>query len=145
MRPYLGILRDSFREAVASRVLWILFVVATLFLAAIAPFGIRDVRPTRLTRNALANWNSLATKLADQAAATPAPPANAAPDGKAPDGNTPAGNASAGKDASSAGEAGQVRLAPRPVRTPRPRRHPRFPPRRTQPGPRRRSDGSGGS
>lgn len=71
MRPYLGILRDSFREAVASRVLWILFVVATLFLAAIAPFGIRDVKPTRLVRNSVVKWNELALKLADQA---PKPP-----------------------------------------------------------------------
>jgi len=74
MRPYLGILRDSFREALASRVLWILFVVATLFLAAIAPFGIRDVKPTRLVRNSVVKWNELALKLADQAPApTPAP------------------------------------------------------------------------
>lgn len=79
MRPYLGILRDSFREAVASRMLWILFAIATLFLAAIAPFGIRDVKPTRLARNAVVKWNELALKLADQAPpASPAenPPAN---------------------------------------------------------------------
>ena len=69
MRPYLGILRDSFREAVASRVLWILFAVATLFLAAIAPFGIRDVQPTRLARNSVVKWNDLALKLAAQAPA----------------------------------------------------------------------------
>jgi hypothetical protein len=86
MRPYLGILRDSFREAVASRVLWILFAVATLFLAAIAPFGIRDVKPTRLARNSVVKWNELALKLAAQA--PPASP-SADPAGKPSEGAAP--------------------------------------------------------
>jgi hypothetical protein len=42
MRPYLGILRDSFHEAFASRVLWILLALTTLFLVAIAPIGISE-------------------------------------------------------------------------------------------------------
>jgi ABC-type transport system involved in multi-copper enzyme maturation permease subunit len=95
MRPYLGILRDSFREAVASRVLWILFAVATLFLAAIAPFGIRDVQPTRLARNSVVKWNDLALKLAAQAPAADSaekPPEGAsppaAPEGAAPERGT---------------------------------------------------------
>jgi hypothetical protein len=40
VRPYLAIIKDSFREALASRVLWILLVLSTLVLAAVAPFGI---------------------------------------------------------------------------------------------------------
>lgn len=39
MRPYLAIIRDSFREALASRVLWMLIVLITLILLAIAPLG----------------------------------------------------------------------------------------------------------
>ena len=34
MRPYLAILRDSFHEGLASRVLWILIILSTLLLAA---------------------------------------------------------------------------------------------------------------
>jgi hypothetical protein len=39
MKPYFAVLIDSFNEAIASRVLWILFVAWTLILAGIAPFG----------------------------------------------------------------------------------------------------------
>lgn len=42
MRAYLAVLKDSFREALASRVLWILIVVTTLVLAILAPLGIRE-------------------------------------------------------------------------------------------------------
>src|ERR1700704_4525524 len=39
MRSYLAVLKDSFREALASRVLWILMIVITLILIAAAPLG----------------------------------------------------------------------------------------------------------
>ncbi len=39
MRPYLTILRDSFHEALASRVLWMLLIVITILLVFIAPLG----------------------------------------------------------------------------------------------------------
>jgi ABC-type transport system involved in multi-copper enzyme maturation permease subunit len=42
MRPYWTILRDSFHEAMVSRVLWVLLVFITLFLAALAPIGVTD-------------------------------------------------------------------------------------------------------
>ena len=37
MRPYLAIIKDSFREVLASRVLWILLALITLTLLVIAP------------------------------------------------------------------------------------------------------------
>jgi ABC-type transport system involved in multi-copper enzyme maturation permease subunit len=40
MRPYLAVIRDSFHEALSSRVLWILLAVITIFLAALLPLGI---------------------------------------------------------------------------------------------------------
>ncbi|MGD9720481.1 MAG: ABC transporter permease subunit [Pirellulales bacterium] len=39
MMPYLAIIRDSFHEALVSRVLWILLVITTLVLLAIVPLG----------------------------------------------------------------------------------------------------------
>jgi ABC-type transport system involved in multi-copper enzyme maturation permease subunit len=42
MTPYVSILKDSFREAFASRVLWILLVVVTLLLAILAGFGMQE-------------------------------------------------------------------------------------------------------
>src|SRR5262245_20183587 len=41
MRPYLAIIKDSFREALASRVLWVLLSLIGLKLALLAPAGIR--------------------------------------------------------------------------------------------------------
>ena len=37
MIPYFAIIKDSFREAIASRVLWLIFIALTIILAAIAP------------------------------------------------------------------------------------------------------------
>ncbi len=46
MKPYLAIIADSFREALASRILWILLVLITLFLAALSPLGFRAEQTT---------------------------------------------------------------------------------------------------
>ena len=40
LRPYLAILKDSYREALASRVLWILLVLITMLLLALIPIQI---------------------------------------------------------------------------------------------------------
>jgi len=39
MRAYLAVIRDSFQEALATRVLWILLILITLFLLLLAPLG----------------------------------------------------------------------------------------------------------
>src|SRR6478735_992445 len=39
MRPYIAIIKDSFREALASRVLWVFTGVIVLLLLALAPLG----------------------------------------------------------------------------------------------------------
>ncbi|MFO0943175.1 MAG: ABC transporter permease [Pirellulales bacterium] len=49
MKPYIGILIDSFWEAVSSKVLWALLVASTLVLAALAPFGITVERSFKLS------------------------------------------------------------------------------------------------
>jgi hypothetical protein len=72
--PYLGILKDSFREALSSRVLWVLLLISTLFLLVIAPFGINDRRATTLPRWAVTNWPELNRRLATGAEES-APPA----------------------------------------------------------------------
>ena len=55
MKPYLAIIADSFREALASRVLWILLILITLVLVALLPLGYRaeqttEFRPGRFPR-----------------------------------------------------------------------------------------------
>lgn len=39
MRPYLAVIEDSFREAISSRVLWVLLAVNILVLLCLVPFG----------------------------------------------------------------------------------------------------------
>ena len=53
MRAYLAVLKDSFREAKASRVLWVAIVGIVLFLLALAPFGLQSNRITQLRRQDL--------------------------------------------------------------------------------------------
>ena len=48
MRPYLTILRDSFHEALASRVLWMILIVITILLVFIAPLGLRGLQGPQL-------------------------------------------------------------------------------------------------
>jgi len=49
MRPYWTIIKDSFAEALASRVLWIVFVVLTLILLAVAPLSITEQRASQIS------------------------------------------------------------------------------------------------
>jgi ABC-type transport system involved in multi-copper enzyme maturation permease subunit len=53
MRPYLAIIKDSFREALASRVLWILLILITLLLLPMTPLGYREEATTGLKENAI--------------------------------------------------------------------------------------------
>jgi len=48
MRPYLAVIRDSFREAFATRVLWVVLILIGVFLLAIAPFGYRKTVPVTI-------------------------------------------------------------------------------------------------
>ncbi len=51
MRPYLAIIVDSFWEALASRVLWILLILITLVLLILFPLGYRQQRTTEFRRS----------------------------------------------------------------------------------------------
>jgi hypothetical protein len=66
MRPYLAVLKDSFREALASRVLWILLIVITLILIAAAPLGFKEIKATQLKRKNVRDWPTLAAKIEEQ-------------------------------------------------------------------------------
>lgn len=74
MRPYLAIIRDSFHEALASRVLWIVLVLITLFLAGLAPLGLSEQAGSYLGAGDLIDANGLLRKIRSQdAAAAPSP------------------------------------------------------------------------
>ncbi len=62
-RPYLTILKDSFHEAFASRVLWVLLVVATLVLLLIAPIGLQESRSVELHLDSVSDWPALIAQI----------------------------------------------------------------------------------
>src|SRR5688572_22058021 len=63
MRPYLAIIKDSFREAIVSRVLWIVLGMIVLFLVVIAPFGYGIRLAGELVWGDIREWPELVTKL----------------------------------------------------------------------------------
>jgi len=63
MRPYLAIIKDSFREAIASRVLWILLVIVTVALLGIAPLSFRQVATVDLRDGDVEEWPLLIEEL----------------------------------------------------------------------------------
>ncbi len=66
MRAYLAVIKDSFREAFASRVLWILLVLITLLLALLAPLGVKDEAAAHLHRSDLKSVGAFPGKLVEQ-------------------------------------------------------------------------------
>src|SRR5436190_3695285 len=64
MRPYLAILIDSFREAVHSRVLWVVLFCITLVFVLIFPLGLGEQSTTGLHRHEILSWPQLAQRLA---------------------------------------------------------------------------------
>lgn len=69
MRPYLAILRDSFREAATSRTLPFLLVFFTIVLLALAPIGLQEDVPWRLTLDEISDQTLWLVKLRSQAQA----------------------------------------------------------------------------
>ncbi|MCA9124339.1 MAG: ABC transporter permease subunit [Planctomycetaceae bacterium] len=63
MNKYLAIIKDSFREALASRVLWLLLVLITLLLLVIAPLGYHQVVTWQLSDNDVRGWENLMHKV----------------------------------------------------------------------------------
>jgi len=63
MKPYIGILIDSFWEAVSNKVLWALLLTSTFLLVALAPFGLVVERSFRFGTYDVYDYQRLVTKL----------------------------------------------------------------------------------
>ena len=63
-RPYFAIIEDSFREAIASRVLWILLTLTTGLLLGIALMGYRETLATQLAAGDITSNRLLIERLA---------------------------------------------------------------------------------
>ncbi len=66
MRPYLTIIRDSFHEALVSRVLWILLAITTLVLLGLAPLGLIEQAGSYLSDEDFLDRPELVKKLVAQ-------------------------------------------------------------------------------
>lgn len=64
MRPYLAIIKDSFRAALANRVLYVLLGLITLILVALAPFHCREVLDWKLDTDSIRDRGRLLERLA---------------------------------------------------------------------------------
>ena len=65
MRPYFAIIKDSFRAALASRVLYVLLIFITLLLLVIAPLHIRETLDWQLPERGL-NSQGIAKALVER-------------------------------------------------------------------------------
>jgi ABC-type transport system involved in multi-copper enzyme maturation permease subunit len=66
MMKYFAVILDSFREALASRVLWLVLAVITLFLLAIAPMGYREEVTWKLGDQDVRTWQDFMVKLREE-------------------------------------------------------------------------------
>ncbi len=74
MRPYWAIVRDSFHEALASRVLWILLAISTVVLVALLPLGFIEEAGSYLSREDFLDRAKLMRKIVTQGKAREASP-----------------------------------------------------------------------
>ena len=63
MSPYLSIIKDSFREAMASRVLWLTLLLITVLLAALVPFHWVSSIGSRLDASDIRSLRSISQEL----------------------------------------------------------------------------------
>ncbi|MEZ6143874.1 MAG: ABC transporter permease subunit [Planctomycetaceae bacterium] len=67
MRPYLAVLKDSFREAFASRVLWLTLGLIALFLFSIAPLSLAPGLATELESDEIIDGYGLVEEMMEAA------------------------------------------------------------------------------
>jgi len=65
MGKYLAIIKDSFREALSSRVLWLVLVLITMLLLAVAPLGYHEELTWRLSDSDVREWQDFMVVVRD--------------------------------------------------------------------------------
>ncbi len=73
MRPYLAVIRDSFREAFATRVLWIMLILISVLLGLLAPLGFERALAVSLQFTDFRNPRAFLEDLRDNADSTDKP------------------------------------------------------------------------
>ena len=75
MSKYLAIIKDSLREALASRVLWVVLVLITLLLMVLAPLSYHEDLTWQMRDNEVQEWPDLMVIVRDEADSTKPSPA----------------------------------------------------------------------
>jgi hypothetical protein len=73
MRPYLAVIRDSFREAFATRVLWIMLILIGVLLGLLAPLGFEKALAVSLQFSDFQNPQTFIKELRDNRNSTDTP------------------------------------------------------------------------
>jgi hypothetical protein len=73
VRPYLAVIRDSFREAFATRVLWIMLILISVLLGLLAPLGFERALAVSLQFTDFRNPRAFLEDLRDNADSTDKP------------------------------------------------------------------------
>lgn len=75
LRPYFAVVKDSFRAAVANKVLYVVIALVTLFLAALFPFGISEKLASTVRQNDIVDAVSLSRRMVDASKSDESSPA----------------------------------------------------------------------
>jgi len=71
MRAYLAVIKDSFREAFASKILWVLIILISLFLLLLAGLSTRPTIQVDLRGRDIVDQETLAERMRDASSDTP--------------------------------------------------------------------------
>ena len=63
MRAYLAVIKDSFREAFASKILWVLIILISLFLLLLAGLSTRPTIQVDLRGRDIVDQETLAERM----------------------------------------------------------------------------------
>ncbi len=74
IRPYLAVIVDSFREAFATRVLWVILLLIGLLLAAVAPFTYREAVAVNVRYEDFSDSRGMLLHVREQAEQSDSPP-----------------------------------------------------------------------
>ena len=76
MSKYLAVIKDSLREALASRVLWVVLVLITLLLLLLGPLSYREDLTWQMRDNDVQEWPDLMVIVRDAKGSLTASPAH---------------------------------------------------------------------
>jgi hypothetical protein len=66
MRPYLAVIHDGFRQAFATRILWVLLLLITFLVLGMAPLGLHEDLTVGLSESSVRDWRGFLDRLRNE-------------------------------------------------------------------------------